>query len=174
MKKLVKRLKGLLKNEEIQDIIIFGSKAKGRLSPEDIDIAILLKQENPEIKKIIIQAVPNADVQFITIGDIYKSIFFTLIKEGFSVRKEEYLHNMYNMHPVNLYKYNLKQLSASKKVMFERGIKSIKGIVRLSNSVVLVPIAHSAEFDDFLKNWGLDIETRSYELVPMLRKEEFV
>ena len=173
MKSLIKKLKKLLDNKEIIDIIVFGSKAKGRLSPGDIDLAVLTTKKTNEIKKTVKQAVPNADVQLITLEDIHSNIFLTLIKEGFSVNKGEYLYNLYKLKPVKLYKYSLKQLTQSKKVMFERGIKSIKGLERLSNSVVLVPIDHTSDFEDFLKQWNLDIETEDYELVPIMRKEFF-
>lgn len=172
MKKLVKKLEPLLKINEIEDIIIFGSKAKGRNRPEDIDVAVLVRKDNIEIKNRIKNILPDSDIQIITIGDIHKKIFLTLIKEGFSIKKNAYLHNLYGLMPVKIYKYNLKQLTQSQKVMFERGIKTVRGITRLSNSVVLVPIENSSEFDDFLKQWELDIDAKNYELVPFMRKEE--
>lgn len=174
MKNLIRKLKKLLENKEIIDIIVFGSKAKGKIKPNDIDIAVVIRNKNSDIKKKIEDIVPGADVQLINLEDLYKNIFITLIKEGYSVKKETYLHNIYNLKPVKLYKYDLKQLTNSKKVMFERGIKNIKKIERLSNRVVLVPVEVSAEFEDFLKQWKLDIDTASYELIPLMRKEEFI
>ena len=172
MKNLTKKLKILLKNKQIIDIIIFGSKSKNKISPRDIDIIILLNEKRNEFKEMVISLVPNADVQLISLEDIYKNIFVTLLEEGFSVRKNNYLHNLYGLKPVKLYKYSLKQLTPSKKVMFERGIKAVKGIKRQSNSVVLVPIENTGEFEDFLRQWDLDIDTKEYELMPLLRKEE--
>jgi predicted nucleotidyltransferase len=171
MKKLIKRLKGLLKNKDILDIIVFGSKSKNKISPNDIDIAILSKEKDFNLLSSIKKDFPEADVQLITLADIGSDIMITLIKEGYSIKKENYLHNSYNLKPVKLYKYNLKTLTPSKKVMFERGIKKIKNIEKLSNSVVLVPIEISGEFEDFLRNWNLDIDAKEYELVPIMRKE---
>lgn len=162
-----------MKNREIIDIIIFGSKAKGSIRPNDIDIAVLSIKKNIKIKQTIKELIPEADVQLLSLEDIFKNIFITLIKEGYSIKKKDFLHNLYNLKPVKLYKYDLKQLTLSKKVMFERGIKNIEGIQRLSNRVVLVPIKICGEFEDFLRTWGLDIETRDYELVPLMRKELF-
>lgn len=171
MKNVVRKLKTLLNKDAIQDIIIFGSASKGKINPNDVDIAILLKKEMPEIKKLVKDIIPNADVQIIGPYDVYNKLFLTIIKEGFSVKKNAYLHDLYNIKPVKLYKYNLKQLTSSKKVMFERAIKSIGHIKRLSNSVILVPIEHSSQFEDFLRHWQLDIETEEYELLPLMRKE---
>ena len=70
-----------------------------------------------------------------------------------------------------LFKYSLKQLPISKKVMFERAIKTFNNITKLSNRVVLVPIKESSDFSDFLKNWKIDIDSQEYELLPLVRKE---
>ncbi|MBW2989251.1 nucleotidyltransferase domain-containing protein [Candidatus Woesearchaeota archaeon] len=172
MKSLIRRLKGLLKNKQIIDIIIFGSKSRDKMAPGDIDIAVILKEKVNDIKGRISSIIPGADVELVSLEDIYNPLFLVLLKEGFSVRKNDYLHNLYGIRPVKLYKYSLKQLSASKKVMFERGIKSVKGVERLSNSVVVVPIEHTGEFEDFLRQWNLDIDTKEYELMPLLRKDE--
>ena len=171
MKELTTKLKKLLENKDILDIIIFGSSAKSKIVPGDIDIAVLTNSTNIDLKSSVTKEIPGADVQIISLNNIYSNIFLTLIKEGFSVKKNKYLHEMYNINPVKLYKYSLKQLTVSKKVMFERGIKTIPGITKLSNSVVLVPIANTGNFEDFLKQWELDIDTTDYELIPLMRKE---
>ena len=172
MKDLTKKLKTLLKNEDVIDIIIFGSTAKGGVSPNDLDIALLAKNKSIQLKDEIKKLIPKTDVQILTLEDFHNILFLTMIKEGYSLKKEEYIHNLYKLSPVKLYKYSLKQLSLSKKVMFERGIKNIKGITKLSNSVVLVQTEKTREFEDFLKNWDMDIDTKDYELIPLMRKEE--
>ncbi len=172
MKQLIKKLEPLLKRNDVIDVIIFGSTAKGKIRPADVDIALLVKEKNPDLKKKVKDLLPQADVQILTFEDYSRSLFFTLLKEGYSIKHKKYIHTMYGTSPVKLYRYSLKSLTASKKVMFERGIKTISGLTRLSNRVVLVPITHSGEFEDFLRQWNLDIETEEYELVPFLRKEE--
>ena len=57
--------------------------------------------------------------------------------------------------------------------MFDRAIKNYKGVEKLSNRVILVPINLSSDFNDFLKNWDIDLESREYHLLPLVRKEEF-
>ena len=42
----------------------------------------------------------------------------------------------------------------------------------LSRSIVLVPMKDKVKFDDFLSTWNLTYETQSYELFPIMRKEE--
>lgn len=174
MKELVKKLKKVLAgNKLILDIIIFGSYVKGNLNFNDIDIAVLLNNKKDinwiGLKKEINEK--NADIQLVSFEDYDKFLWITLIREGFSVKNNKYLNQIYGIKPVVLYKYSLKKLGTSKKVMFERGIKNFKNIKKLSNSVVLVPIEHSGEFKDFLKNWDLDIDTLEYGLLPFTRKE---
>jgi len=172
MRKLAKRLRKLL-DKDIVDIIIFGSSAKNKLKANDFDIAIILKDgiDGYAIKKKIREEIGmKADVQVITIEDYAKFIWVTLIREGFSVKEDKYLHDIYRINPVILFKYSLKQLPVSKKVMFERAIKNVKNIQKLSNRVVLVPIQHSEEFSDLLRHWDMDFETQEYGLLPFVRK----
>lgn len=172
MKELIKKLSPLLKDERIVDLIVFGSAAKSKSLPTDIDIAILVKEKDYSIVKLIRDVIPKSDVQLVSIDDIRSKLFLTLIKEGYSIKYKSYLCDIYGLKPVKLYRYDLKQLTLSKKVMFERGIKSIKGITKLSNRVVLVPLLMTGEFEDFLRHWTLDIDSQEYELVPLMRKAD--
>ncbi len=173
MKELVKKLKILLKRKEIIDIIFFGSIAKGRTSAKDLDVIILSDDGKIVLKKEINEiAGRNVDLQIVGLKDYDRFIWLTMIKEGFSVKHNDYLFNVHKIRPSILYKYSLKQLTNSKKVMFERAIKTFKGVQRLSNSVVLVPIEISSDFSDFLKEWEIDLDSTEYHLLPLVRKEE--
>lgn len=174
MKELTRKLKKLLNNKNLLDLIIFGSLAKGKIRPTDIDMAAIVEGEadknrlRKEIKEIINK---DIDLQIITIRDYTNFLWITLIREGFSVKHNAYLHKIYRIKPVVLYKYSLKQLTVSKKVMFERAIKNFEGLNKLSNRVVLVLVENSGKFSDFLKSWGLDFDSEEYGLVPLVRKE---
>ncbi len=173
MEYLVKKLKKLL-IQDVIDLVLFGSITKGKINYKDIDLAVLengkldRKELLEKIKKLELK---NLDIQFIKIEDYDKFIWITLLREGFSVKHNKYLAEVYKIKPVVLYKYSLKTLSASKKVMFERAIKNFKGIEKMSNSVILVPINISSEFNEFLKIWDLDFEAKEYGLMPVVRKE---
>lgn len=171
-----KKLHKLLeKNKKyIEDILFFGSSVKGRVDPADIDIAVLDKGVDRQIfRKDVLQIIPHADIQFLSFQDYDKSLWLTLLAEGYSLKHRKYLYQLYRVQPSVLYTYSLQSLTASQKVMFARAIKNFKGIERLSNHVVLVPYALSSGFGDFLKYWNIDFDTREYALLPLLRKEEF-
>lgn len=175
MRQLAKKLKNLLKNKKILDLVIFGSVAKNKIRANDVDIAVILKDavDKNSLKESIGKVLnKKIHLQFLSIENYDKSLWLTLIKEGYSVKHNKYLFEVYRIKPVVLYKYSLKQLPISKKVMFERAIKNFKNIERLSNRVILVPVNLSGEFADFLRNWNIDIDAQEYGLLPLLRKEE--
>ena len=176
MKQLVKKLKRILeKDKEIIDFIMFGSFVKGKADPTDVDIALLSEASinRIEVKKQIEMSISKkVDLQLINIKDYDKPLWVTLIREGFSVKHNAFLYELYHIKPLVLYKYSLKSLTISKKVMFERALKNFTEIERISNRVVLVPIQKSEEFRELLRQWNIDFDSQEYGLIPLMRKEE--
>ena len=160
----------------IDDLIIFGSAVKGSSDPKDLDIALLLKDEREliQIKEDVRAISKDVDIQIV--NSIYSTIWPVLMREGFSVRKEAFLHDLYKLTPITLYKYSLKKLNPIQKVQFTRGLKKALSDTKakiLSRSVVIVPIEKKAGFDEFLSTWNLTYDTQSYELFPFMRKNDF-
>jgi predicted nucleotidyltransferase len=177
MKNYQKKLKKLL-NDNIMDIILFGSFVKEG-NANDVDIAIVVKENQnllkikKEIKKIIKKEI---DLQVIDLESIYSPLWLTLIKEGFSVKKNKSLAKIYGIKPAMLYKYSLKKLSNVQKVQFNRGLKYLltnEGTI-LTRSVILVPLTIDNKTKEFLKSWNIYYESQEYELLPILRKESFL
>ncbi|MFH1440297.1 MAG: nucleotidyltransferase domain-containing protein [Candidatus Woesearchaeota archaeon] len=183
-KKFLKELKNLLKKYKyLKDIIIFGSYVKGKLRPNDVDIAIILINESEliDIKKDITniakQIKINKNIDIEIVDSIYDMLWPVLLREGFSIKKNKYLFELYNIKPCVLYKYNLTKLNPVQKVQFTRGLKtmirSVSGKI-LSRTVVLIPINNKCDMDLLLDKWGIRYESREYELFPALRKESFL
>lgn len=171
--KKLRRLSDKYKN--IEDIIIFGSIVKGSSEPKDLDVALLVNAQIDiaKIKEGIRNICKDADIEII--NSIYNPLWIVLIREGFSVKQNKFLFEIYNIQPVVLYKYSLKNLNPVQKVQFTRGIKTILKDTKskiLSRSIVLVPLNKKVEFDEFLLAWNLTYETQNYELFPILRKGE--
>lgn len=143
---------------------------------KDIDLAILLKEKVNvmELKKSI-QAVLDlpVDLQVLTLDSVYSSLWLTLLKEGYSVKEERFLAEMYGVQPQVLYKYSLTSLSPVQRVQFSRAVKSVlKGEGEyLTRSVLLVPLKLKNEVMELLKRWKIYYEAQEYELIPLLRKE---
>jgi len=180
LKDLTKKSKPLLKKYDIlEDIIFFGSFVKEKTRPKDIDIALLVsKKDERKINKIIkdIQKIiKNIKIDFVSLSikDVYSSVWLSVIKEGYSVSKENFFHKIYGVQPSILYKYNLTSLTNVKKVQFDRGLnkilKHLEG-VRLTRTIVIIPLQRSESFEEFLKTWEIEYETSRYELLPELVK----
>ena len=165
------------KYNSIDDIIIFGSIAKGSFNPKDLDVALFLKDDKSlrEIKKELREIEENVDIEIV--DSIYNLLWVILIREGFSIKKGKFLFEIYRLRPVVLYRYSLKKLTPVQKVQFTRGIKKVlkdSNSKILSRSIVLVPMDKKVEFDEFLNTWNITYETESYELFPLLRKDELI
>jgi len=179
---LTRKLRKLPRKYKIQDIIIFGSAVKGKTEPRDIDIALLVKEKDEklsekiedEIRKIIKYKI---DFTVLSIEDVYSSVWLSLIKEGFSIAKGKFLHEIYKVEPCVLFKYNLKSLDKVKKVQFDRGLNEILKIAkgtRLLRTIVIIPLKNSFQFEDFLKTWKIEYEARRFELLPEVQKQKRV
>lgn len=175
-KKFQKTLQNNLKDERIIDFIIFGSSVKGKIRPNDLDIAILVREKIDQknlltLRKELQVYYNKIHLEQVSIEEYNSKLFLVLLREGYSVKHKKYLHELYGVEPNSLFTYSLKKLTPSQKVMFHRGIKSIPNIKRLSNTVVMVQANQTANFQDFLKQWNIDIESKEYSLLPQLRAD---
>ena len=165
-------------NKDINDIILFGSFVKDG-NANDIDIALVVKEKSELalIKKKVKEILKKeADIQIIDLDSIYSLIWLTLIKEGFSVKKNTFISEIYKIKPAVLYKFSLQKLTNVQKVQFNRGIKNVlakEGAI-LTRSVILVPLQMKNRMQEFLKSWNIYYESQEYELLPVLRKENFL
>lgn len=184
LKDLTTKLKPLLEKYDLffADLVVFGSFVKEKAFPEDVDIAAITKpailpddvergtkeildsiqgEFGKRISKIHLQVVNAADMS-------KEPIFLTLIKEGYSVREEKFLRDLYDITPEVLYKYSLKDFTSVQKVQFDRGLKTVLAECegeKLGRTVALVPLDASSAFEEFLKTWKLEFEKRRFELL---------
>jgi len=174
--KYLKKLEKLLSEKGLTDIIVFGSTVKKGPS-HDIDIALILQNPKtaPELKKKIRNTLnKETDIHILSHQTIYTPLWLTLIKEGYSIAKKKYLHEIYRIKPVVLYKYSLKKLTNTQKVQFTRGLNTLLGKdgIKLTRTVIIVPITKQNLVEDLLRRWNILYDTKEYELLPTLRKEE--
>lgn len=180
LKSLSQSLKPLLKKYELlEDIIFFGSFVKGKSKPRDIDVALLIHNKDEslinEIGKEISKNLQGikADFTLFTLKDIYSEVWLSVITSGYSISRGAFLREIYGIAPCKLYNYSLRSLNPVKKVQFSRGLKAISygiGGIRLSRAMVIIPLENSERFEEFLKTWDINFETRRYELLPEYRK----
>lgn len=156
---LKEKLKKYLKHCNIEDIVIFGSFVKGKFRPDDVDIALLMKEKDYKVvRKISKDLHGRFHIIVVLFNELYSEpIWKTLISEGFSVKKNKFLKNVINVKAVEIFSYKIDKMSATEKTQFNRGfnsvLKDVKG-VKIGAGSVIVPEEKSGEFFDFFSRWS--------------------
>ena len=158
LQKIRNRLKNCLKDKKIYDIILFGSFIKGKINPSDIDLAFITNEKlNIDIE--------GFHISFLKPEDFFinpPSLINTLLREGYSIKKNKRFSEVYNFSNKSLFIYELKQLSPSLKVKIVnllRGNKKEKGLVKdrggewLANQVFIVPVEQEDIFQKIFQNY---------------------
>ncbi|MBI2452023.1 nucleotidyltransferase domain-containing protein [Candidatus Pacearchaeota archaeon] len=158
------KLKGILKDKDILDIILFGSMIKGKSTHKDIDIAIITK--NPEKFKNI----EGFHVSLLSPEDFFvnpPSIINALFREGYSIKKEMSFAETYKFENKCLFKYDLTTLKPSNKVKIvnvlrgknqEIGMVKERGGKWLANQIFVSPIENDYIFEQFFLNFKVKFQ----------------
>ncbi len=163
------KLKSLLKDKEIIDIILFGSSIKGKASPNDIDIAAITENESiPRIEGFHISAIKPKEF-----FQNPPTLITTLLREGYSLKNNKMFAETFRFKPEVLFNYNLKNLANSQKVKIVnilRGKGKNSGLVKesngnfISNSVFTIPPESEYLIEKFLINQNVAFK-KSYILI---------
>jgi predicted nucleotidyltransferase len=154
----------------LSDIIIFGSAVKGKKIPNDIDLALILKEKNidkiDKIKKDIDDA--KVHIEVVTQESLLKTkISLNILLEGYSIEKKDFLRNLLDLKPVKLFLYNLKGFNRSKKSIFSMALtKNLKkmGGKRIAPGAVIISIDQSGYFNEFLEGWQIKYKTAEWTM----------
>lgn len=157
--------------DKIVDIVLFGSSVKNKLSPNDIDIAILLKNtKEAELLNLMKEFGRCYEKEvhlnlIISETIISNPLYKTILKEGISALNNKPLHEKLGFDSGAIFSFTLTSLEKSKKVLFYyalHGKKKQRGVLNqlngrmLSNTVIFVPVKYVDEFQSFLEQWKLD------------------
>jgi predicted nucleotidyltransferase len=159
--------------EEIVDIVAFGSTVRGRIKPNDLDILCIFKNKidddllydlDKKIKKINI----NSEI----IGKKYKNLFSSeflpredILSDGYSFILKKRLFEAFGYRSFMLFKYSLVGKTQSDRVRFHYvlegrndsiGILKKLKAIKFTNSVVLVNVGLSEQFELFLNDWNIE------------------
>lgn len=162
--KIRSKLKSILKNKEILDVILFGSIVKGKSLPNDIDIAIITEKKKLDLLKLDLDIF---HVSILSPRDFFINppiIINTLLREGFSIKKNKSFSESYNFSSRILFKYDLSNINLSTKVKIVnnlRGKGKEKGLVLecngewIANQVFTVPVDKLELFERFFLNFKI-------------------
>ena len=170
---LISLSKKFAKEHNVLDIVLYGSYARNKENPNDIDIVLIflnmplderlkLAQVYKELLKNKFQ---NPDIKAINFTELFDSSFLArqgILTEGISLLDKTPLANKFGFEGYSLFNYNLLNLNNSKKTSFvyalsgrkKEGILDAVNAKHLGRGVVLVPISKSALFEDFLLHWN--------------------
>lgn len=159
------------KNKEIVDVVLFGSAARGKTMPADIDILVLF---NRKIDRTVL-------VQYNPISKTFKDFFGTfptqsILSEGYSLVFEKKISELYKMASAYLFRYSLKDKNKSKRMQFyyalygrnAKGVLEITGSKKFSDSTILTPVENADEMKEFFENNGIE-----YFALPVLYPETY-
>src|SRR3989344_731599 len=142
------------KNQEVWDIVIYGSVSRGKEDARDIDFAILLASQLDMGKKLKLAQVfkekieeilasIQVDVKVVDLYDFQDPNFLArqgILAEGFSLSKGEYLSRLLGFNSYAFIKYSLKGLTYSQKKMLYYALKGRRGtkgvLIDLSGELV--------------------------------------
>ena len=159
------------KHENIWDIAIYGSLIRGKINARDLDLAIIFTKANlnerlelaQELKQKLKKTHYNVDTKGIGLNDLLDKNFLArqaIISEGYLIARKKKLCELFGFGPYYIFSYSLKNLSQSKKIMFQyalkgrrgqKGILELKGLEHLGSGVIKVPLENSEEFKEFLE-----------------------
>lgn len=177
LENLERNSKILLKNyqNEITDVIVFGSVLKEKSRPKDVDICILFKGISQESVGKILSEIKNKFAEKVHISWMFADDMFanalskTLIEEGYSLNKGRFLHEILGYESGAIFSFRLDKLKKNQKVLFSyalHGKKKGEGMLEMTNgselgrATIFIPIGKSEDFREFLERWDINFKMR--------------
>lgn len=178
IRRLRNQLKKICKDQNIVDIIIFGSSVKAKDDPKDIDLALILHREDYTVIEKISAEVrvalkgKNVHLEPLIVTTLFKEpLYLTLIHEGFSIKSNSFLATQLGTKSLILITYSLISLSHSKKTLFGyalKGRKNQKGFIdqvegkTVGRNNVLVPTENYEQLNAFFKTWSIPTKKQRF------------
>tara|TARA_Y100000310_G_C20395645_1_gene674973 strand:- start:70 stop:627 length:558 start_codon:yes stop_codon:yes gene_type:complete len=177
--KLKKWLSDAKRDKTIFDVVLYGSAAKGKELPNDLDILVLFREgslkerlNKIQILKKKVRYNGKVDIKGILWEDLFKEEFFArsgIFLEGISILDGKPFSQKIDYNGFSLFVYNLKKKTHTEKVKFNYVLsgRNTKGIIEmlegkhLAPGVVQVPIKNALEFEDVLKKNEVTFEKKN-------------
>ncbi len=169
------KLKKYLKDDKLDDIIIFGSFVKGKSKVNDVDICLVFKEYDDQLIEKILKGLEKDNIEVHITKTKYSDIFedpglwSTLIHEGFSIKKNKELSKILSFNPFFGFEYELTSLDKIQKQSFSHALfgtggrlNFLEGIdgLRLGKNFIIVPVYQSEKIRDFFDTWKIIYKVR--------------
>lgn len=169
-----------IKKNDIWDIVIYGSYARGKVDARDIDAAIILSKATSvkrkmelcqELRRALSGKEYSLDVKAVDIKDLMNIGFLAreaILAEGLSLLRKGYIAERFGFRNFAIIEYRLKSLTPSKQKMFYYALQGRKmgtGILAriggriVSKGVFQIPTRHYEEISNLLKQHRINYKT---------------
>ena len=160
--------------EDILDIILFGSSARGKEKPGDIDILILYKTKKNidssyRLRKEIEKNRYNIEVTDKTYKELFDESFKAreaILSEGYSLVFNRFLSEGLGYLTLALFKYELKGFNKSTRMRFyyslygrgegQKGMLNELNLIKFSDTILLCPIEKTERMKEYLESWKIN------------------
>ena len=179
-KNFFKIIKEFLKKPQILDIILFGSLARGKDEPRDIDLLVIYtgkEFEGYNLRKKLESINKNIELIFKRYDDVFNPEFFAreaILSEGYSLKKKKFISESLGYDNFILFIYSLKNFNKSKRMQFyyslygrgkQLGMLEKSKSHKFSDKIILCPVENSETIKSFLERLGI-IYRESPILIP--------
>lgn len=158
------------------DIVLFGSVARGKEKPGDIDILLLFKEKEDidlayELRKKLESLNYHVQITTKTYGGLFERNFkarASFLSEGYSFVRKQPISLSLGYANRAMFKYSLKGFSQSRRMQFQyalygrnkkSGIANELKLNKFADGIFLCPMENSERLKAFMEQWGLKFET---------------
>ena len=171
--KLMSKIGNLAKEREsdILDIVIFGSSAKGKEKPHDLDLLVIYKKKadselSYKIKKEFEILGVEIDLVSKTYDELFDASFVvreSYLSEGYSLVRKKLVAEGLGYAPMVIFRYGLGNFNKSQRMRFyysfygrntEGMLKKLR-LHKFSERVIISPVEESERVKDYLNSWKI-------------------
>ena len=175
-----KKIKEWIFKEKIIDVILFGSIMRGKENPRDIDLCIIINEKDEKksldlinsLSKVIDKPKYKFQINLLTEKQFIEgdTLTNTLIKEGFSIKKNKKIAELWGFSNKSLFIYSLKKFSSTKRVKLHyvlRGRYGQKGILEdlrgefLGTGTIIIPSQNEEKLKEVFNKWGISYSIKN-------------
>lgn len=160
---------------EILDIILFGSAAKGKENPNDLDILLLFKdKEDLDTAYTLRKKLETVGFAVHVTTKTYTALFdknflarAAVLGEGYSLIRKESISKGLGYSNISLFKYELKGFSQSRRMQLQyalygrdrkSGMAKELNLKKFADTIFFCPVENTEKLKEFFENWNIRFE----------------
>ena len=170
--------KKFARENNIFDIVLYGSAVKGKLEIRDVDVMLIflnrILKERAEIAQKLKETLKeiSADIKTINLNELFARDFLArqgIFIEGYSLLQNKPFSERLGFAGFSLFTYNLRGLNHNEKTKFTYALigRKREGMLKqtdaepLGKGAVIIPIKNSLIFEEFLQKWGINYKKKN-------------